>query len=125
VQLLLDTHILLWWLQDSRKLPGRSRALIAAAPAVYVSSVSIWETAIKVQARKLDLDLNELVANIARDGFQELIVSYKHAVQVGLLPSLHRDPFDRMLVAQAICGPMKLLTADRVLADYSELVEIV
>ncbi len=62
---------------------------------------------------------------IARDGFQELIVSYKHAVQVGLLPSLHRDPFDRMLVAQAICGPMKLLTADRVLADYSELVEIV
>ncbi|RFP12871.1 hypothetical protein D0T23_17440 [Duganella sp. BJB475] len=76
VQLLLDTHVLLWWLQDSRKLPRRSRARIAAA-------------------------------------------------QVGLLPPIHRDPFDRMLVAQAICETMKLLTADRVLADYSELVEIV
>jgi len=125
VHLLLDTHVLLWWMQDSRKLPRHPRALIAAAQTVYVSSASLWETAIKVQAGKLNLDLNELVANIARDGFLELVISYQHVAQVALLPLIHRDPFDRMLVAQAICGPMKLLTADRVLACYSDLVELV
>lgn len=92
---------------------------------MYVSSISIWETALKVKAGKLDLDLNELAAHIAWNGFLELVISHKHAAQVGLLPLIHRDPFDRMLVAQAMCETMKLLTADRVLAGYSELVELV
>ncbi|WP_071658860.1 type II toxin-antitoxin system VapC family toxin [Duganella sp. HH101] len=64
MQLLLDTHVLLWWLQDSRKLPRHSRARIATAQTVYVSSISIWETAIKVQAGKLDLDIKGRVCRL-------------------------------------------------------------
>jgi PIN domain nuclease of toxin-antitoxin system len=90
-----------------------------------VSSASIWETAIKVGAGKLKANLDELVAQIAQDGFIELAVSYRHAAAVTSLPGIHRDPFDRMLVAQAICESMPLLTADRVLAKYSRLVELV
>jgi PIN domain nuclease of toxin-antitoxin system len=90
-----------------------------------VSSVSIWETAIKIGAGKLKANLDELVAQIAQDGFLELGISYRHAAVVTSLPTIHRDPFDRMLVAQAICESMPLLTADRVLAKYSRLVELV
>jgi PIN domain nuclease of toxin-antitoxin system len=125
VRLLLDTHVLLWWMEDSRKLSQRTRARIATASAVYVSSVSIWETAIKVQSGKLNVDMSTLATEISRDGFLELEISHQHAAKVAVLPSIHRDPFDRMLVAQATCETLKLLTADRVLADYSDLVEIV
>lgn len=125
MRVLLDTHVVLWWLQNNRKLSARSRAKIKAASAVYVSSVSIWEAAIKIHHHAFDFDLDELTSQIKLDGFLDLQISHRHAAKVALLPSTHRDPFDRMLVAQAMCESMKLFTADRVLADYSDLVELI
>ena len=123
--LLLDTHVLLWCLQGNRKLSKPARTQISASSEVYVSSVTIWEIAIKVGSGKLMVNMDQLASEITRLGLLELRISHKHAARVRHLPDIHRDPFDRMLVAQAICEPMKLLTADRVLAGYSELVEMV
>ncbi|MQA38266.1 type II toxin-antitoxin system VapC family toxin [Rugamonas aquatica] len=125
MRLLLDTHILLWCLQGSRKLSKPARARIGASREVFVSSVSIWEIAIKNGSGKLTIDMSQLASEITYAGMLELKISHIHAARVRHLPGIHRDPFDRMLVAQAMCESMKLLTADRVLADYSELVEIV
>ena len=125
MRLLLDTHILLWWLQDHPRLSLPARNRIAGAEEVYVSSASIWEAGIKFKIGKLDVQIDELVTEISRNHFAELAISHRHAAQVGRLPDIHRDPFDRMLVAQAMCEPLRLLTADRILANYSELVEVV
>ena len=125
MRLLLDTHIYLWWLMDSPRLPERARAMIMAASEVYVSSASIWEATIKVGIGKLEADVNALVAAIAQSGFQELPVTASHAATVMQLSELDRDPFDRMLVAQAISEPLRFVTTDAVLKGYSELVEVV
>ena len=125
MQLLLDTHVMLWCLQGSRRLSTPTRARILTAREVYVSSVSIWELSIKVSAGKLDLDVDELVAELPNVGLHELHVSHRHALSVGHLPLIHRDPFDRMLIAQANCESMTLLTADRILASYSSLIELI
>jgi PIN domain nuclease of toxin-antitoxin system len=125
MRLLLDTHIYLWWLQDSAKLSKKVRAKIISAVEVYVSSASIWEAAIKVKLGKLSVDVDQLVVEIERSGFRELPVSARHAAAVMQLPDLHRDPFDRILVAQAICEPLRFLTADEALTGYSELVSLI
>jgi len=125
MRLLLDTHIYLWWLQDSPKLSKEARAKIIAASDVYISSASIWEAAIKVRIGKLEVDISQLVSEIENSGFQELPVSAKHALTVMQLPDIHKDPFDRMLVAQAVSEPLRLLTVDPILKGYSELVEII
>ena len=125
MRLLLDTHILLWSMQSPRKLSATARAMMLGASQIYISSASIWEVAIKVSNRKLKIDIDVLISNIADSGFFMLEITYAHAAAVANLPLIHRDPFDRMLVAQAMCEPMKLLTADRVLADYSPLVELI
>lgn len=125
MRVLLDTHVVLWWLRNDRKLSPHSRARINSASDVYVSSVSIWETAMKVSRGTLKVDLDALAAQIELDGFLELGISHQHAAAVTLLPYIHRDPFDRMLVAQAMCESVILLTADRVLANYPVLVELV
>ncbi|WP_211923221.1 type II toxin-antitoxin system VapC family toxin [Duganella radicis] len=88
-------------------------------------SAAIWEIALKISVGKYNLDLNELRLQIAQIKLKQLPISHEHATRVRLLPYIHRDPFDRMLVAQAMCESVTLLTADRVLADYSELVELV
>lgn len=125
MRLLLDTHVLIWWLENNKKLTSHACARITAATAVYVSSATIWELAIKVGAGKLKLDINLVLAEILRHDFLALPVSHRHAAEVLLLPAIHHDPFDRMLVAQAICEPLILLTADRLLAGYSALVEVI
>lgn len=125
MQLLLDTHVYLWWLDDNAKLSQAGRDMIVAASEVYVSSASIWEAAIKSGIGKLDVDINRLVAEIANLGFRELPVLAKHAAMVTRLPGIHRDPFDRILIAQALCGPLRFLTTDAILRGYSELVEVV
>ena len=102
-----------------------ARERIIAASSVYVSSASIWEAAIKVGIGKLELDVAELLAAINKSGFQELPISFKHAAMVARLPDIYRDPFDRILVAQALCEPLRLLTADAILSGYSELVEVI
>lgn len=123
MRIMLDTHVYLWWLQDHQNLSKTARAKIVSASEVYISSASIWEASIKVSIGKLEVDVNQLVAEIANSGFLELPVSAKHAAMVALLPDIHRDPFDRILVAQALCEPLRLLTADSLLSGYSELVE--
>ncbi|GAB3456068.1 type II toxin-antitoxin system VapC family toxin [Massilia terrae] len=125
MHLLLDTHVYLWWLGDHAKLNKSAREMIVAASEVYVSSASIWEAAIKISTGKLDVDIDRLVAEVANLGFRELPVSARHAAMVVRLPNIHRDPFDRILIAQALCGPLRFLTADATLRDYSELVEVI
>lgn len=125
MRILLDTHVYLWWLQDHPKLSKAGRDKIVSASEVYVSSVSIWEATIKASIGKLEVDVKQLVTEIENSGFQELTISAKHAAAVAQLPDIHRDPFDRILVAQALCEPLRLLTADGILRGYSELVEVI
>jgi PIN domain nuclease of toxin-antitoxin system len=125
MRLLLDTHIFLWVVTDSRKLKAAARRSIAAADAVYVSAASIWEIAIKARLGKLDGDSKLLAETIEPSGFLELPVSAHHAARVALLPDHHQDPFDRVLIAQALSEPLVLLTADSLLTRYGELVQLV
>jgi PIN domain nuclease of toxin-antitoxin system len=125
MEILLDTHIFLWWLKDDTRLSKKARSIIRDADRVYVSCVSIWEAAIKIHLKKLDALVNDLVESIDNEGLIELPLTAKQASMVVNLPDYHRDPFDRMLIAQAICEPLRLLTVDEVLKPYSELVELV
>ncbi|HKW53653.1 MAG TPA: type II toxin-antitoxin system VapC family toxin [Stellaceae bacterium] len=122
MRLLLDTQIYLWFLADSRKLSRQGRQTIADAEEVFVSAASIWEAALKAALGKLDAVPGDLVAGIDASGFVELSISPQHAARVATLPPYHRDPFDRLLVAQAMHEPLHLLTADAALRRYSELV---
>lgn len=122
MRLLLDTHIFYWSFYDPDRLSKRTIATINDAKAVYVSSASIWEMAIKVRLGKMGGDPSELAENIAAAGFRELPVFSKHALLVATLPLHHTDPFDRLLIAQAMNEPLHLLTTDSQLKTYSELV---
>ena len=122
MRLLLDTHIFLWTVADDARLHRNARHLIEQADEVFVSAVSIWEIAIKVRLGKLNADPARLVDAIADSGFMELPVTARHGAVVAGLPLHHNDPFDRLLVAQAISEPMYLLTADALLPPYSDLV---
>ncbi|HEX6136708.1 MAG TPA: type II toxin-antitoxin system VapC family toxin [Casimicrobiaceae bacterium] len=122
MRLLLDTRIFLWYLADSRRLAARTRGEIARAERVFVSAASIWEATIKIGIGKLVAAPDDLVAAIAASGFVELPVTAAHAARVAALPDHHRDPFDRLLIAQATHEPLHLLTADAALRRYSELV---
>jgi len=125
VKLLLDTHILLWVMRDARELSAAARDHIERADEVYVSSVSLWESAIKAATGKLPLAPQALEAGASRAGFIPLPVTWAHALAVDALPMFHRDPFDRMLVAQAVSEPLQLLTHDPTLKRYSPLVTVV
>jgi PIN domain nuclease of toxin-antitoxin system len=125
MRLLLDTHVFLWCVKDDKRLTKAARAVLSGAAEIYVSSASIWEAAIKAKLGKLHVDVDALVAAIAESGFLELPVTAKHAAAVCKLPDVHSDPFDRLLIAQAISEPLRFLTADDVLRRYSDLVELV
>jgi len=120
--LLLDTHVFLWLTIDDRRLNLSARRLITSANQIFVSSASIWEIAVKARLNKIRADPEDAVREMKICGFLELPVLARHAVEVARLPLLHRDPFDRLLIAQAIVEPMRLLTADAKLTAYSELV---
>jgi PIN domain nuclease of toxin-antitoxin system len=122
MRLLLDTHVFLWSVMDDRKLTKAARKLILDASEVFVSSASIWEVSIKAGLGKLDVDVNLLVSEIAASGFSELPVLAVHAAMVRDLPDIHRDPFDRLLVAQALSEPLRLVTSDGHLSKYTDLV---
>lgn len=125
MRILLDTHVFLWSIKDDRKLSKPARQKILHATEVYVSSASIWEAAIKIQLRKLNADVEDLIEAIPASGFIELPVNANHAAGILKLPHHHRDPFHRILIAQAIYEPLTLLTADDQLMIYSELVEVI
>ena len=125
---LLDTHILLWALDAPQRLQRDVVAQIESPETtVYFSAASIWEIAIKTALGKVDFKYSpEEIAQAARTtGFTDLPVSAAHAAKVAQLPLHHRDPFDRLLVAQALLMPAQLLTADSALVPYSELVRLV
>jgi PIN domain nuclease of toxin-antitoxin system len=127
MRLLLDTHVFLWTVGDSPRLSGSARELIGAADEVYVSTASLWEISIKASVGKIDADLGQLAAAIAGSGMLPLPVSLAHALQVGRLPLLHghKDPFDRLLVAQSMAEPLMLLTADHKLAEYGGPIRVI
>lgn len=125
MHILLDTHLFIWWLKDDHQLSKQARLAITNADTVYVSSVSIWEAAIKIQLGKLNANIQELAGAIESEGFIELPLKATQAAIATELPAIHRDPFDRMLVAQAISEPLRLLTSDEILKHYSELIYIV
>lgn len=122
MRLLLDTHIALWAIGDSERLNRRARAMMTEATEVYVSAVSVWEVAIKRAIGKIDVDASTFADAVRASGFRSLAITDQHAAGVQALPLHHADPFDRLLVAQAISEPLRLLTADSQLEPYSELV---
>jgi PIN domain nuclease of toxin-antitoxin system len=123
VRVLLDTHLLLWALSQPSKLSPAIRKQILAAE-VYVSAASIWEISIKSAVGKLAVNPSEVLAGIEPAGFSMLPVTGEHAAKVAELPLLHKDPFDRMLVAQASVEPMLLLTNDEALRGYGSFVTV-
>jgi PIN domain nuclease of toxin-antitoxin system len=123
VRVLLDTHLLLWALSQPSKLsPGTRKQIVAAE--VYVSAASIWEVSIKSVLGKLAAKASDVLAGIEPAGFILLPISGEHAAKVAELPMLHKDPFDRMLVAQASVEPMLLLTNDEMLRGYGSFVTV-
>ena len=125
MRILLDTHIFYWLFYDQRKLPSAARTILDDADAVFVSAVSLWEIAIKVRVGKLKADIPELISSLEAANLLELPVLARHTPLVSILPLHHADPFDRLLIAQAITEPLLLLTADPQLKQYSELVILV
>lgn len=124
--LLLDSHILLWLIEPgSKRLPARARALIKDAATVHFSIVSFWEIAIKAAKGGLHIDLDLLSAAIDLASLQELPVKRQHVRTLHTFAFHHRDPFDRMLVAQAVTEPLHLLTSDEKLKSYSDLIVLV
>lgn len=123
MNLLLDTHLVLWAMQGRTALPKAVLPWLDRADLVYVSAASLWECSIKVGLGKLKVDMVMLEERLADAGFEQLPVRWAHAAQVAALPQgRHRDPFDRLLVAQAISEPVRFLTCDAALQPYSELV---
>lgn len=124
MRVLLDTQLLLWSLSDATRVPATARRIIEEAE-VYVSAASIWEIAIKASLGKLAVDPRQVLAALEPTGFLSLPISGKHCACIVELPPLHRDPFDRLLIAQATTEPMRFLTADASLRAYGDLVTVV
>ena len=121
MKLLLDTHLLLWTAAEPSKLPKKVRSLILDSDNdLFFSAASIWEIAIKSQLGRddFDVDAHLLRRGLIDNGYLELSINVEHALAVVALPPLHRDPFDRMLVAQATVEGLVLLTSDVQVAAY-------
>jgi PIN domain nuclease of toxin-antitoxin system len=121
MNLLLDTHLLLWFAQGDAALSDTARILIEDPQnEIFFSTVSLWECAIKFGLGKTDFTLHpaELRGQLLTHGFSELVLYGDHAIELLELPTLHRDPFDRILVAQALVEKLTLLTSDVMLARY-------
>lgn len=123
MRVLLDSHVALWWLEDSASLGSQCRQLIEHADEAYFSVVTPWELGIKRALGKLKMP-DGLVAALQSGGFVPLAISADHAELAPALPAHHRDPFDRMLIAQAQLEALVILSADRSLGSYDiELID--
>lgn len=116
MRLLLDTHVLIWW-DAGQRLSAAARTAIRDADEVYVSAASAWEIAIKASLGKI-VSSRSVAQATAECGFFELPVTFAHAEQLATLPALHRDPFDRLLVAQALTEDLTVVTRDPAIARY-------
>ena len=122
MRLLLDSHILIWLMEADERLTPEARAIISDATEVFASTASLWELAIKAGLGKLDLDVERLASLLDTAGVSELQITRRHVLEVARLPLHHRDPFDRLLVAQAKAEIMRLMTNDARLSPYTDLV---
>jgi len=125
LNLLLDTHVALWAIADSPKLPLKARELIASPrTSVWISTASIWEIAIKYSLGRGDMPISGQAAlrYFSESGYRQLPIEAEHAVAIEDLPAHHSDPFDRILVAQALVEPMRLMTHDATVALYSDTI---
>jgi PIN domain nuclease of toxin-antitoxin system len=117
VSLLLDTHVFLWWRENNPRLKADARRAIAESPAVFVSAASAWEVAIKVGTGKLRIP-GPVEDAVEQSGFEKLPVEFRHAAATMVLPPHHHDPFDRMLIAQALTEGLTLVTHDQLFQPY-------
>jgi PIN domain nuclease of toxin-antitoxin system len=122
LRVLLDSHTLLWWILDHPALPAAAREAISGTDnTVLVSAASAWELAIKFRAGTLP-EAGDLVSNfpaeIEQEGFQLLPISAEHGIRAGLLPGLHKDPFDRMLIAQSQAEDIPIVSNEAVFDTY-------
>jgi PIN domain nuclease of toxin-antitoxin system len=122
MRVLLDTRSLLWWLSDDTALPRTARKIIAETKnTVLVSAASAWEIATRVRLGKLPTGANlvsDFCGQVEREGFELLVISADHGIRSGLLPGPHKDPFDRMLIAQAQAENLAVITNERVFEAY-------
>jgi len=128
VNLLLDTHVALWAITDHPSLSLQAREwIVAPSNTVWVSVVSVWEIAIKFGLGRGDMPVSsrEALVYFQQSGYRMLSITPEHAVAVEALPRIHQDPFDRLLVAQALSESMRLLSHDAVVARYSDTVVLV
>ena len=131
MRLLLDTHVAIWELSDDARLNQHARQVIRSPENnVFVSTVSLWEIAIKFARRRgrpndMTIPASQALDLFSRAGYEVLVITAQHALAVGDLPALHRDPFDRMLVAQARTEPMRLMTSDATVAAYGAEIELI
>lgn len=116
-KLLLDTHAFLWWRTDDARLPRAARSAISDADVVFVSAATAWEAAIKVSLGRLELP-DTIETGVEDSGFEKLPITFSHAEAAAKLPPRHRDPFDRMLIAQAIAENLTLVSHDQKIAQY-------
>ena len=117
MRLLLDTHVVLWWLTDDPTLADEIKDLIDDEPEVYVSPATVWELAIKQSLGKLPGPV-DVAEQVRKAELRELPIRHAHAMAAAGLPPIHRDPFDRMLVAQALCEGLTLVTRDGHIRKY-------
>ncbi len=125
MNLLLDTHIALWAIADSPKLPTAARELIETPTStVWVSAASVWEISFKRALGKGDMPVSsaDALRYFQQSGYQMLAITAEHTVAVEALPLHHNDPFDRLLVAQALTEPLRLITHDAMVALYSDTI---
>ncbi len=116
MNLLLDTHVFLWWI-DNRNVRADARAAIEAADQVFISLVSAWEVSIKVAVGKLR-PVRAFESTIGESGFEKLPITFDHAERIASLPTHHGDPFDRMLIVQAATEKLTVVTHDRRFEAY-------
>jgi PIN domain nuclease of toxin-antitoxin system len=119
VKILLGTHALLWWMVDDARLGPQARGLVAdPGNDVLVSTASLWEIVVKMRAGKLEADIKELCDAIDQQGFIPLGIETAHLLTLAGLPTRHRDPFDHLLIAQAITEGATLISKDRNTLKY-------
>jgi len=124
-QFLLDTNVVIWLSEDEPRINQIKPLLLLAESDVFISAVTWWEIAIKNRTGKLTIDLEQIRSQALINNFKELPTTSKYMKAYLELPDLHKDPFDHMLLAQAIYSPMRLITGDSFLAEYSSLVMVV
>ncbi|MBS0511880.1 MAG: type II toxin-antitoxin system VapC family toxin [Proteobacteria bacterium] len=127
MRLLLDTHFAFWWQTGDPRVTEEVRAMLEAADEAFVSSVSLWELTIKAGLGKARIDLSTFAEQVESMGFSWLPIRNAHILKFSAVPTYddHRDPFDRLLVAQSMSEPLILLTVDDKLGRYGSTVRVV